>query len=75
MDILTIIIRLAWSFSIGLFFSVIGLVLFILLDILMPRSDRGYKVLNYMCKIGSLGVFKGLRMEKDDFDISVEKRR
>ena len=28
-----------------------------------------------MCKIGSLGVFKGLRMVQDEFDIRVEKRR
>lgn len=75
MYVLSIIIRLVWSFTIGVFFFAIGLVLFLLLDILMPSSDRGYRVLNTMCKIGSMGWFKGLRLEKDDFDINVEKRR
>lgn len=75
MYLLTIIIRLSWSFTLGLIFFFIGLILFLVLDILLPRSDRGYRVLNYMYKIGSLGWFKGLRMEKDEFDISVEKRR
>lgn len=28
-----------------------------------------------MYKFGSLGVFKGLRMVHDEFDIRVEKRR
>lgn len=72
---ITIVIRLIWSITIGLVFFAIGLVLFLLFDILMPSSDRGYKILNYMYKLGSLGAFKGLRMEKDQFDINVEKKR
>lgn len=75
MYFLTIIIRLAWSLTIGLLFFGIGLALFLTLDILLPHSDRGYRVLNAMYKIGSLGWFKGLRMEKDQFDISVQKKR
>jgi len=72
---ITIVIRLIWSVTIGLIFFAIGLVLFLLYDILLPSSDRGYKILNFMYKIGSLGSFKGLRMEKDQFDINVEKKR
>jgi hypothetical protein len=66
---------LAWSLTIGLAFFLAGLVLFLFLDILLPNSDRGYRVLNALYKIGSLGSFKGLRMEKDEFDISVQKKR
>ena len=75
MYLISVIIRLAWSLTIGLFFFGIGLALFLLFDILSPNSDKGYKVLNSMYKIGSLGAFKGLRMEKDDFNISVQKTR
>ncbi len=75
MYLLSVAIRLVWSFTIGLIFFALGLVLFLLFDILSPNSDRGYRILNSMYKIGSLGWFKGLRMERDDFDISVEKRR
>ena len=67
--------RSVWSCTIGLLFFALGLVLFLLLDILMPSSDRGYRVLNSMYKVGSLGMFKGLKVEKDDFDIIFEKRR
>ena len=72
---LTIVIRLIWSVTIGIVFFAIGLILFLLFDILMPSSDRGYRILNLMYKIGSLGSFKGLRMEQDNFDINVEKKR
>lgn len=75
MYVLTIIIRLAWSISIGMIFFAIGLILFVLLDVLMPSSDKGYKALNYMYKYGSLGVFKGLRLEQDNFAVNVEKKR
>lgn len=73
--IIAIVIRLAWSLTIGLVFFASGLLLFILLDIFAPHSNSGYKVLNIMYKIGSLGVFKGLRLEQDNFDINVEKKR
>lgn len=74
---LTIAIRLAWSLSIGIVFFVVGLIFFLIFDILMPNSDKGYKFLNYMYKIGSLGSFKGLKMhlEQDNFAVSVEKKR
>lgn len=75
MYFITVLIRLAWSLTIGLAFFLAGLVLFLFLDILLPNSDRGYRVLNALYKIGSLGSFKGLRMEKDEFDISVQKKR
>lgn len=75
MYLFTVIIRLLWSLSIGLAFFAIGLVFFLLFDILAPKSTRGYKILNYMYKHGSLGSFKGLRVEQDEYDIDVEKRR
>lgn len=75
MFIITAVIRFAWSLTVGLLFFVVGLVLFLIFDILKPSSDLGYRILNAMFKFGSLGVFKGLRMEQDQFDIRVEKRR
>lgn len=75
MFIVTSIIRLIWSLTIGLIFFVLGLILFLLFDIFKPSSDLGYRILNSMYKFGSLGVFKGLRMVHDQFDIRVEKRR
>lgn len=61
--------------TIGLPFFALGLVFFLLLDIFFPASDRGYKVLNSMYKLGSLGAFKGVRLEKDDYVVVVEKKR
>lgn len=75
MYLITVLIRLIWSTTIGLPFFLVGLTLFLVLDILLPNSDLGYKALNTLYKIGSLGSFKGLRMEKDRFDISVQKKR
>lgn len=75
MYLLSIIFRAAWSVTIGLPFFVLGLVIFLLLDILFPTSDKGYKVLNAMYKLGSLGAFKGVRLEKDDYVVVVEKKR
>lgn len=75
MYLLSVTIRLMSSLTMGMIFFAIGLGLFLLFDIFSPNSDRGYRILNSMYKIGSLGWFKGLRMERDDFDISVEKRR
>lgn len=75
MFIFSVIFRLLWSLTIGLPFFAVGLILFLLLDILSPKSDRGYKTLNNMYKWGSCYWFKGLRMEKDGFEIDVSKRR
>ena len=75
MFLFSIIFRLAWSLTIGLPFFVIGTVLFLILDILVPKSDKGYRVLNTMYKWGSCYWFKGLRMETDDYEISVSKKR
>lgn len=75
MFIITAVIRLMWSLTVGLFFFALGLILFLLFDIFKPSSDLGYRILNSMYKFGSLGVFKGLRMVQDQFDIRVEKRR
>ena len=75
MYLIAVVFRLLWSVTIGLPIFALGLVLFLLLDILAPSSDRGYKVLNTFYKIGSCYWFKALRMEKDDFDIEVKKKR
>jgi hypothetical protein len=75
MFILSVFFRLLWSVTIGLPFFIVGLILFLLFDILYPKSDRGYKILNAVYKWGSCYWFKGLRMEKDEFEIDVSKRR
>ncbi|GLO46536.1 hypothetical protein PPUN109347_30990 [Pseudomonas putida] len=75
MFIITALIRLIWSLTVGMFFFALGLILFLIFDIFKPSSDLGYRILNSMYKFGSLGVFKGLRMVQDQFDIRVEKRR
>ena len=75
MFIFSVVFRLLWSATIGLPFFIIGLILFLFFDILFPKSDRGYKLLNAMYKWGSCYWFKGLRMEKDKFEIDVTKRR
>ena len=75
MHVISIIIRFTFSLTIGLVFFALGLIAFLLLDILMPKSNRGYVYLTNMCKWGSLYWFKGLRMERDDYDLSVVKKR
>lgn len=75
MFVFSVIFRLLWSITIGLLFFILGLIFFLLLDILSPRSDRGYRILNTMYKWGSCYWFKGLRMEKDEFEINVSKSR
>jgi hypothetical protein len=74
---ISVLIRLLWSVTIGLPFFALGLILFLIFDIFNPKSDSGYKILNKMFKLGSLGVFKGVRinMEQDHYDINVEKKR
>lgn len=75
MYLISVIVRAAWSVTIGIPFFVLGLAMFLIADILMPRSDTGYRMLNRMFKWGSLGSFKGLRMEQDQFDPVVTKQR
>lgn len=75
MFIFSVIFRTLWACTIGLPFFGVGLILFLLFDIFSPKSDKGYKILNTMYKWGSCYWFKGLRMEKDDFEIDVSKRR
>lgn len=75
MFIFSVVFRLLWSVTIGVPFFVLGLILFLFFDILFPTSDRGYKILNILYKWGSCYWFKGLRMEKDEFEIDVIKRR
>lgn len=75
MFIFSIFFRILWACTIGLVFFAIGLILFLILDILLPKSDQGYRVLNTMYKWGSCYWFKGIRMERDDFEINVSKKR
>jgi len=75
MFIFSVFFRLLWSITIGIPFFIFGLILFLIFDILSPRSDRSYRVLTAMYKWGSCYWFKGLKMEKDAFDINVSKSR
>ena len=75
MYLFAVVFRLLWSLTIGLVFFLVGLILFLLLDILMPNSNKGYVILNNMYKRGSCYWFKGLRMETDDFEVDVSKKR
>jgi hypothetical protein len=75
MYLFSVVFRLLWSLTIGLVFFLVGLILFLILDILMPNSDRGYRVLNNTYKWGSCYWFKGLKMVTDDFDVDVSKKR
>ncbi|EIJ37000.1 hypothetical protein J9253_07730 [Thiothrix litoralis] len=75
--LVAVIVRFAWSLTIGLPFFVLGLVAFLLIDILFPTSSKGYVILNKMYKWGSCYWFNGLRLnfETDDYDVTVEKQR
>jgi hypothetical protein len=46
---------------------------------LLPNSSSGYRTLNFMYKVGSLGAFKGVRFnvqfEQDEFEVKVSKTR
>lgn len=75
MFLFSIIFRLAFSLTLGLPLFLLGWVLFLIADILFPNSDRGYRILNSFFKWGSCYWFKGLRMETDDYDIAVSKKR
>ena len=74
--VIAIIVRLAWSLTIGLPFFAAGLVAFLLLDILFPSSNNGYVVLNRMYRWGSCYWFAGLRLnvETHHYDVAVEKQ-
>ena len=75
MYLIAIPFRLVWTFTIGLPFFLLGTILFILLDIFSPKSDVSYKTLSSIYKFATLGLFKGLRLEKDEYDVSVSKVR
>lgn len=74
----SIIVRLVWSMTLGLFFFFpIGLLLFVIEDIFWPESDIGYRTLVNMYKWGSCHWFKGMKfqMETDDYTVRVQKER
>jgi hypothetical protein len=72
-----VVLRLAWSFTIGIPFFVLGILAFIVLDILFPEGSYGYVVLNKMAKWGSCYWFRGIKLDfqTDDFEVAVEKQR
>jgi hypothetical protein len=69
----TVLFRLIWSLTIGLPFFAVGLILFLLLEILKPKSAAGFKVLVNMYKWGSGHWFKGLKMETGNYPVEVTK--
>jgi hypothetical protein len=75
--VISILVRLIWSLSIGLVFFVLGTLLFLILDIFFPASDASYKWLTGFYKWGSCHWFKGIRfgVETDDYDVKVAKVR
>ena len=72
---IAVLVRLLWSLTIGLLFFLIGLVLFLILDIFLPSKDTGYRVLTKLFQWGSCYWFKGIKVQTDDYDIEVGKRR
>lgn len=75
LGLFAIIVRLAWSLTIGLVLFSIGTVLFLFFDILFPESSFSYKILTNTYKWGSCHWFKRLKLETDEYSVEVEKRR
>lgn len=73
--LVSIIVRSAWSFTVGIPFFVVGLLLFVITEIILPESDISYKILTNMYKWGSCHWFKQVRLETDDYDVDVKKHR
>lgn len=75
MSLVASVIRLVWSCTIGFFFLFpLGAILFVLIDILMPRSSKSYEVLTNMYKWGSCHWFKKIKLEVQQFDLEVQKK-
>lgn len=75
LTVISILVRACWSFTIGMVFFTVGLVLFIIIDIIYPKSNRSYEILTTLYKWGSCHWFKQLKLETEDFDIQVKKSR
>jgi len=75
LNFIAILVRTIWSLTIGLPFFIIGLILFLIIDISAPRSDISYRVLTNMYKWGSCHWFKRLKLETEHFDVDVKKKR
>jgi hypothetical protein len=61
--VVVVLVRLAWSLTIGLAFFVVGLLLYLVLDIFVPKSDLGVKVLTKLYEWGSCYWFKGIKVK------------
>jgi len=75
--VISVIVRTLWSLSIGMVFFLIGIILFLMLEILFPETNKGIVILNKMFLWGSLYWFRGIKfqLEQDDYDMVVEKRK
>jgi hypothetical protein len=75
--ILRVIIRTVWSLTVGLLLFPIGTVLFLLNDIFVPSSDRGFRILVNFLKWGSGQWFTNLnlRVETDNYTVEAHKTR
>ena len=70
-----IVVRTVWSLTIGIPFFIAGLIGFLVLDITQPNSDKGYILLTNMYKWGSCHWFKQVKLETQDFEVDVKKRK
>ncbi len=75
MYLVSVVVRLIWSLTIGLPFFIVGLILFLILDIFSPQSEAGHTALANMYSWGSCYWFKGLRMETENYTLQVKKKR
>lgn len=78
MYIVSVIVRLFWSLTVGWIFFFLGLILFLMFEIFDPKSDKGYKWLVKMFKYGTLHWFKGIEFKVvasvGDYEVDVKKR-
>jgi len=70
-----IVVRSLWSLTIGIPFFIVGLLGFLALDIAKPNSDKGYMLLTNMYKWGSCHWFKQVKLETQDYEVDVRKRK
>ncbi len=61
--IAVIIIRIAWSISIGLIFFFLGTILYIIFDISYPQKEYGAKILTRFYEVGSLARLSRLKLD------------
>lgn len=78
MYVVSVLVRLIWSLTVGLIFFFAGWLLFLFFEIFDPKSDTGYKWLVKLFKWGTLHWFKGVEIrlvaDIDDYEVDVKKR-